>query len=135
MRWRVRRRWMPLLDYLDMLNWGANWFGLVMFVVALPFLAAWPFWALGKLCGVPWKIVVTRDGEDVAEEKVKGWRASGLRIAEIVDGVTVSGRSLRPGRRRRICGRTPERCVRRGPRRSPAIVSNKCSHEGVGACG
>ncbi len=47
--------------------------------------------ALGELCAVPWKVVVTRDGEDVAEEKVEGW----------------------PPRdhRHRIFARTPGRCV------------------------
>lgn len=96
-RWRVRRRWMPLLDYLDMLNWGTNWFGVLMFVVALPFLLAWPFWALGKLCGVPWQVVVTRDGDEVATEKVKGWRASGRRIEEIAHGIRVAGVVPAPG--------------------------------------
>lgn len=46
----MRRRWMPLLDRLALL-------------------------APGELCGAPWKVVVTRDGEDVAEEKIEGWRA------------------------------------------------------------
>ncbi|KUI24560.1 hypothetical protein AU195_01930 [Mycobacterium sp. IS-1496] len=96
-RWRVRRRWMPLLDRLDMLNWGNDWFGLLLFVIALPLVLAWPFWALGKLCGVPWKVVVTREGEDVAEERIKGWRASGRRIAEIVDGIRVAGVVPAPG--------------------------------------
>jgi hypothetical protein len=90
-RWRVRRRWMPLLDRLDDLNWGSDWFGVLMFALALPFVLAWPFWALGKLCGVPWKVVVTRDGDDVATEKIKGWRASRRRIAEIVEGIRVAG--------------------------------------------
>ncbi|WP_245234149.1 hypothetical protein [Mycobacterium sp. PS03-16] len=96
-RWRVHRRWMPLLDYLDMASWGTNWFGVVMFVLALPFLVAWPFWALGKLVGVPWKVVVTRDGDEVAEEKIKGWRDSGRRIAEIAHGIEVSGEIPAPG--------------------------------------
>ncbi|WP_231743633.1 hypothetical protein [Mycobacterium sp. GA-2829] len=90
-KWRVRRRWMPLIDRLDMLNWGDDWFGVLMFVIALPFVLAWPFWALAKLCGVRWKVVVTRAGEVVTVEKVRGWRASGARIAEIVDGIRVAG--------------------------------------------
>ncbi|UXA20141.1 hypothetical protein [Mycobacterium sp. SMC-4] len=96
-RWSVRRRWMPLLTYLDMASWGINWFGVLMFLIALPFLLAWPFWLLAKLVGVPWKIVVRSDGEDVAVEKVKGWRASGRRIDEIVHGIRVSGRVPAPG--------------------------------------
>ncbi len=96
-RWSVHRRWMPLLDYLDMTTWGNSLFGALMFVVALPFLFAWPFWLLGKVCGVPWKIVVRRADEDVAEEKIKGWRASGRRIEEIVAGVEVAGEVPAPG--------------------------------------
>ena len=41
--------------------------------------------------------LVTRDDEDVAEEKIKGWRASGRRIAEIVDGIRVAGVVPDPG--------------------------------------
>lgn len=96
-RWSVRRHWMPLFDYLDMATWGVNWFGLVMFMIALPFLVVWPFWLLGKLCGVPWKIIVTRAGEVVAEEKVSGWRPSRRRIDEIVHGLEVSGAVPAPG--------------------------------------
>ena len=33
---------------------------------------------------MPWKVVTERDGDEVAREKVKGWRASGRRIQEIV---------------------------------------------------
>ncbi|WP_242638706.1 hypothetical protein [Mycolicibacterium sp. S2-37] len=90
-RWSVRRRWMPLLDYLNMASWGLNWFGVVMFVIALPFLIVWPFWFLAKFCGVPWKIVVTRDGEDVTVEKVKGWQASRRRVEEIARGIRAFG--------------------------------------------
>lgn len=76
---------------------GSGWFGAVMFLIALPFLLAWPFWLLAKLVGVPWKVVVRRAGEDVAVEKIAGWRASGRRIAEITDGIRISGRVPEPG--------------------------------------
>ncbi|MCK0175382.1 MULTISPECIES: hypothetical protein [Mycobacteriaceae] len=97
-RWSVRRRWMPLIDHLDdMVSWGSGWFGVLMFVIALPFVLAWPFWLLGKFVGVPWKVVVRRDGDDFAEEKIKGWRASGERVDEIVHGLKVSGEVPPPG--------------------------------------
>lgn len=96
-RWSVRRHWMPLLTYLDMASWGSSWFGVLMFVIALPFLVAWPFWLLAKLFGVPWKVVAKRDGEEVAVEKVAGWRASGRRIDEISHGIRVGGRVPEPG--------------------------------------
>ncbi|MDY7000078.1 MAG: hypothetical protein SW019_26110 [Actinomycetota bacterium] len=82
--WRVRRAHWPLLGALDMASQGSSTFGVVMFLLALPLLAAWPFWLLAKLCGVPWKVVTERDGAEVAREKVKGWRASGRRITELV---------------------------------------------------
>ncbi|MGE2836812.1 hypothetical protein [Mycobacterium sp. SMC-4] len=96
-RWSVRRHWMPLLNYLDMASWGTSWFGVLMFVIALPFLVAWPFWLLAKLFGVPWKVVIKRADEEIAVEKVAGWRASGRRIEEITHGVRVCGRVPAPG--------------------------------------
>lgn len=96
-RWSVRRHWMPLLHYLDMASWGNSTFGAVMFVLALPFILAWPFWLLAKFCGVPWKVVVKRDDDEVAVEKITGWRASGRRIDEIVRGVQICGRVIDPG--------------------------------------
>jgi hypothetical protein len=82
--YRVRRAWWPLLGPLDMASSGLSPFGVVMFVLALPVLLAWPVWFVLKLCGVPWKVVTERDGDEVAVEKVKGWRASGRRIDELV---------------------------------------------------
>ncbi|MGE2728020.1 hypothetical protein ACQI4F_00950 [Mycolicibacterium vaccae] len=96
-RWSVRRHWAPLLEYLDMTSWGSGWFGVLMFVIALPLILAWPFWLLAKFCGVPWKVVVKRGGEEIVEEKVAGWRASGLRIDEIVHGIQVNGKVPAPG--------------------------------------
>lgn len=49
----------------------------------LPFVLAWPFWFLAKLCGVPWTVVVTRDGEKVHTERVRGWSASERRIEQL----------------------------------------------------
>jgi hypothetical protein len=83
-KWRVRRAQWPLLGAMDMASWGSSTFGIVMFLLALPVLLAWPLWLLAKLCGMPWKVVTERDGEEVGREKVKGWRASGRRIDEIV---------------------------------------------------
>ena len=83
-KWRVRRLWWPLLGPMDMASWGSSTFGVVMFVIALPMILAWPFWLLLKFCGVPWKVVTERDGDEVAREKVRGWRASGKRIDELV---------------------------------------------------
>jgi len=66
---------------------GTSVFGVVMFLLALPMLLCWPFWFVAKFCGAPWKVVTERDGEEVAREKVTGWRASGRRVNEIVAGL------------------------------------------------
>ncbi|MDF2823614.1 MAG: hypothetical protein K0R68_1022 [Mycobacterium sp.] len=76
---------------MDMASWGTSAFGVIMFLLALPVLLAWPFWLLAKLCGMPWKVVTEREGEEVGREKVKGWRASGRRIDEIVAGLRNTG--------------------------------------------
>ena len=69
---------------LDMASSGTSVFGVLMFVIALPVLLAWPVWFAAKLCGAPWKVVTERDGAEVGIEKVNGWRASGKRIDEIL---------------------------------------------------
>lgn len=86
-KWRVRRAQWPLLGALDMASWGTSAFGVVMFLLALPVLLVWPIWFVAKLCGVPWKVITERDGDEVSTEKVKGWRASGRRIDEIMAGL------------------------------------------------
>lgn len=90
-KWSVRRRWWPLLGPLDMASSGTSTFGVVMFLLALPALLTWPLWFIAKLCGVPWKVVTERDGDEVSTEKVKGWRASGQRIEEIVAEIRSKG--------------------------------------------
>jgi hypothetical protein len=83
-KWSVRRRWWPLLGPLDMASSGSSGLGVVLFVIALPVLLVWPIWFAAKLCGAPWKVVTERDGQEVSLEKVRGWRASGRRIDELV---------------------------------------------------
>jgi hypothetical protein len=78
-RWTVRRRWWKTLPW----ETGFDSLDALFFVIMLPFMALWPFWLLAKWLGVSWTIVVDRDGERVAREKVRGWRASSRRIAEL----------------------------------------------------
>jgi len=47
------------------------------------YVVEWPFWFIGKLFGVPSKIVIERDGTPVGQERVRGWNKSGQRIREI----------------------------------------------------
>ncbi|MGB3482034.1 MAG: hypothetical protein WBB07_07420 [Mycobacterium sp.] len=100
-KWTVRRAWWPLLGPLDMASSGTGAFGVVMFVIAVPMILAWPVWMFLKFCGVPWKVVTERDDVEVATEKVGGWRASGRRIGEIIDELrhsTERGQSTEGGR-------------------------------------
>jgi hypothetical protein len=89
--WSVRRLWWPLLGPLDMASSGTSAFGVVMFLLALPMLLCWPFWFVAKFCGAPWKVVTERDGDEIAREKVTGWRASGRRVDEIVAEIRDAG--------------------------------------------
>jgi hypothetical protein len=87
-KWRVHRRWWSLWSLLDTIGISGNGtFGAIVFVLALPILAMWPLWLLAKFCGVPWQVVTERDDDEVSSEKVRGWRASGRRIAEITAGL------------------------------------------------
>jgi hypothetical protein len=44
-----------------------------------------PFWFVAKWFGVPWTIVIERNGTEVGEERVRGWRNSQRRIQEIAE--------------------------------------------------
>jgi len=48
----------------------------------------WPFWFIAHWLGLRWRIVIERDGEEVDEEWVRGWRKSGRRIQEITESAT-----------------------------------------------
>jgi hypothetical protein len=47
------------------------------------YVVLWPVWFIAHWLGWPWMVDVARDGSHVSEEKVRGWRRSGRRIAEI----------------------------------------------------
>ena len=70
-------------------------FDLVSVVIALPFLALWPFWLATKWLGGRWTIVVERDGAEVSREQVRGWRGSGGRIAQLSWEIAQGARSGR----------------------------------------
>jgi hypothetical protein len=82
MRWSAkRRRWYDLTGYPG----GADDFGLILFVLLGGW---WPFWLIAHWLGLRWRIVVERDGEEVGEEWVRGWRKSGRRIQELIESAT-----------------------------------------------
>jgi hypothetical protein len=77
--WTVRRWWFTAMPS----ETGIGFLDMIIFVIMLPFMLAWPFWLLLKWLGVLWEIVIERDGVKVGTEKVRGWRRSGQRIDEI----------------------------------------------------
>lgn len=81
--WHVRRVWWPFGPMLfDINDTGVFfWIGTVL---TAPFVIAWPFWLLARVFGAPWTIRVTRGGQEQRSETVRGFAASGRRIAEIV---------------------------------------------------
>ena len=77
--WTVGRWWLSGFPG----DTGIGLIDMIIFLIVLPVLLAWPFWLASKWLGARWSIVVERDGKKVGEEKVRGWRKSGERINEI----------------------------------------------------
>lgn len=90
-QWSVRRRWWTIDTLPDPGYFGndqvSTVVGALLLLVWLPLALAWPFWFLAKLCGVPWKIVVTRNKDRIYTKRVRGWSASDRRIDEIVQSL------------------------------------------------
>ena len=78
-QWSVHRWWWKTLPW----ETGLEFLDFIIFIIVLPFMVLWPFWLALKWLGVPWTIVIERDGTKVGEEHVRGWRRSGRRIDEI----------------------------------------------------
>jgi hypothetical protein len=81
--WEVRRR--RTYDLTGLETGGAVDVGFIFLVLVGGW---WPFWFIAHWLGLRWRIVVKRDGEEVHEEWVRGWRKSGRRIQEIAESVT-----------------------------------------------
>jgi hypothetical protein len=77
--WTVRRWWFTAIPWQS----GFQTLDMLIFLIVLPFMAVWPFWLALKWLGVRWEVRVEHDGSVVAKEKVRGWRRSGERIAQI----------------------------------------------------
>ncbi|WP_245234148.1 hypothetical protein [Mycobacterium sp. PS03-16] len=87
--WSVHRQWWPFPGVLDLT------FDVFALLLAVPFLALWPFWLATKWLGARWTIVVERDGTEVSRELVRGWRRSKGRIAALSWEVAQGARSGR----------------------------------------
>jgi hypothetical protein len=82
--WSVRRsRWYDMTGGVDVVDDS----GMVVIIIALVGVW-WPFWFLAHWLGMRWRIVITRDGEQMDDEWVRGWRRSRRRIQEIIDAAT-----------------------------------------------
>ena len=78
-----RRRW------YDMSNFGDGGSTEIGALVLFPLLAVawWPFWFVAHWFGLPWRLVIKRDGTEVYEIEVRGWHKSRRRIQEIAESV------------------------------------------------
>lgn len=86
--WTVGRRWWYDFEMTpEFMNSDTGMGGGTLLGPAL-LAAAWPFWFIAHWFGLPWRIVVSEDGELVDQEKVRGWRASQHRMQEIVDEIS-----------------------------------------------
>ncbi|MGW4480309.1 hypothetical protein [Rhodococcus triatomae] len=107
-RWSVRRRWLPWRRKTSVPDWGPDVgdislgddpisavIGIVLMILLLPVLVLAlvvglefllllllvPVWVVVRVVfGLPWTVVVRREGRVVHEEGVRGWRASSERI-------------------------------------------------------
>lgn len=79
--WRIRRWWWKTLPWQT----GFDTLDTALFLLMLPFMLMWPFWLAAKWCGVSWTVLIECDGSEVGRERVRGWRASGQRIAELAE--------------------------------------------------
>ncbi|ABM13381.1 hypothetical protein [Mycolicibacterium vanbaalenii] len=99
--WTVRRWWWKTLPY----ETGFATLDAVILLIMLPFMLMWPFWLLAKWLGVPWTILVERDGEKVGRERVRGWRESRRRVSELA-GMAAAGTMAQPGETVALPGQT-----------------------------
>ena len=77
-KWSVDRAWW----IFDPSPTGAtDLWGIVLAILLMVLL--WPVSFIAHGLGLPWTIVIERDGQRVGKEKVRGWNESGHRIQEI----------------------------------------------------
>lgn len=89
-RWTVRRVWWPFGTWLlDLPEWGGLF--VIGMVLMAPLVVIWPFWLAAHVLGVPWTLVVRREGKEVRRETVAGWTASRDRMNEITEELRAEG--------------------------------------------
>jgi hypothetical protein len=106
-KWSVDRRWW----IFDPLPGGGNTGieGLVLgFVLAILLMVLlWPVSLVVHWLGVPWAIVIERDGKRVGKERVRGWNESGRRVQEIAESVAAGAWRPVDGQVDWLTGATP----------------------------
>jgi hypothetical protein len=93
LKWSVSRKWWDLLK-LESPAFDGTPMETVQMFIQLPLMVMWPFWLAAKWLGVPWTIVIKRNGKQVGREKVRGWRSSGARVDEIARQAAAGTSSL-----------------------------------------
>lgn len=87
----MRRRWWPvkhLIDALGDASLGPELVAIAMLALTVLFVLIWPVWFAAKMLGLQrWAIVIKRDEEWVATEKVRGWSASEDRVESIIAAI------------------------------------------------
>jgi hypothetical protein len=87
-QWSVRRRrWYDMSGSLSGVDGNSLGDNPLLGLLLLPlfFVAWWPVWFIAHWLGLKWKIVIERDGTEVGDEQVRGWRKSQRRIQEIAE--------------------------------------------------
>jgi hypothetical protein len=89
-RWSVHRRWMcPHLHMGDLGGdgqWAPGVAVLVLWAIVLvQIIVVWPWWFVAHWFGVPWIIVIERNGYQEFEARGNGWRESQRAIREMVE--------------------------------------------------
>ncbi len=87
--WSVRRRrWYDMSDVLPGFCDGGDDIFLSVLAFILLIVGIWPFWFVAHWLGLPWRIVIKRNGSEVDEQQVRGWRRSRRRILQIAESAT-----------------------------------------------
>ena len=85
-RWSVYRRWgYRYWNAMDGSSGEEAAGGLI--INLLQFVVISPIWLIAKGFGAPWTIVIERNGTEVREVKVRGWRNSERCIQELAESV------------------------------------------------
>jgi hypothetical protein len=77
--WKVYRRWFPNWDLSFLHGADPGDFGAYLLAVL------WPPWFIAKCLGVRWIISIERNGNEMGDARVRGWRKSQRRIQEIAE--------------------------------------------------